>query len=137
MFKPLRLVAVLLICAALLAATGSPLFQCIRSSRWRVLRHPWVRQRASAVLGGSTVTNTGPTIINGDLGSQPGTPQSLAFPRESSCLQARSTTADAVAAQAQSDVTTAYDALAGQACDFNLTGQDLGWTHPHAGRLLL
>ena len=35
-------------------------------------------------------------------------------------------TGDAVAAQAQSDVTIAYDALAGQACDFNLTGQDLG-----------
>ena len=35
------------------------------------------------------------------------------------------TSADAVAAHAQSDVTTAYNALAGQACD-NLTGQDLG-----------
>jgi hypothetical protein len=34
--------------------------------------------------------------------------------------------ADAVALQAQSDVTTAYDALAAQACTADVTGQDLG-----------
>jgi hypothetical protein len=33
---------------------------------------------------------------------------------------------DAVALQAQSDLVTAYNALASQACDFYLTGQDLG-----------
>ena len=33
---------------------------------------------------------------------------------------------DDVARQAQTDAATAYNALAGQACDVNLTGQDLG-----------
>ena len=52
--------------------------------------------------------------------------QSLAFPQGSSFLQARSTPVMRSQQQAQSDVTTAYNALAGQACDVNLTGQDLG-----------
>jgi type VI secretion system secreted protein VgrG len=34
--------------------------------------------------------------------------------------------ADALALAAQNDITTAYNALAGQPCDVNLTGQDLG-----------
>lgn len=78
-----------------------------------------------AVLGSSTVTNTGATIVNGDLGVSPGSaitgfPPGVVIPPGS--IHA----ADAVAAQAQSDVTTAYNNLAGQACNFNLTGQDLG-----------
>ena len=76
-----------------------------------------------AVLGGSGVTNTGLTVVNGDLGSWP-TPAISGFPpgTYTGTLHA----ADAVAQQAQSDVTTAYNALAGQTCDADLTGQDLG-----------
>jgi hypothetical protein len=76
-----------------------------------------------AVLGGSTVTNTGPTIVTGDLGVSPGT-AITGFPPGSVIGTQHS--ADAVAAQAQSDVTAAYNDLAGQACDTDLTGQDLG-----------
>src|SRR3990172_6905962 len=76
------------------------------------------------VLGGQTVTNTGPTTIFGDLGVSPGS-AITGFPPGS--LTAGAThAADAVALQAQSDVTIAYDDLAGQTCTGDITGQDLG-----------
>jgi hypothetical protein len=75
------------------------------------------------VLGASTVTNTGDTVITGDLGVWPGL-AITGFPPGSytGALHA----ADGVAQQAQSDVTTAYNDLAGQACNTDLTGQNLG-----------
>ena len=75
-----------------------------------------------AVLGGSTVTNTGPSVINGDLGSSP-TPSITGFPPG---VVNGTIHADAVAAQGQADLTTAYNNAAGQSCNVNLTGQDLG-----------
>ncbi len=78
-----------------------------------------------AVLGGSTVTNTGLSLVNGDLGVWPGLTYP-GFPPGSVVPPGVIHAGDAVAQQAQSDVTTAYNALTGQACDFNLTGQDLG-----------
>jgi hypothetical protein len=74
------------------------------------------------VLGGSTVTNTGATVINGDLGVSPGSAL-VGFPPGTST--GATNVANAAALQAQSDVTTAYNALAGQACGTTLTG-DLG-----------
>lgn len=77
-----------------------------------------------AVLGGSTVTNTGPTIITGDLGVWPGL-EVTGFPPG---IMASGTMhwGDGVAQQAQSDVTTAYITLAGMAPTRTLTGTDLG-----------
>ena len=75
------------------------------------------------MLAGSTVTNTGPTSLAGDLGVSPGTAVT-GFPPGSFSGATHSN--DAVAMQAQSDVTTAYNDAAGQPCDVNLTGQDLG-----------
>ena len=77
-----------------------------------------------AVLGGSTVTNTGATTIIGDLGVSPGSAVT-GFPPG---IVTGGTThaADAVALQAQNDVTTAYNFLALQAVSSDLTGTDLG-----------
>ena len=88
-----------------------------------------------AVLGGSTVTNTGPTVITGDLGVSPGTAVT-GFP-PGIVIGGTIHAADAVALQAQSDTTTAYNNLAGQACNFNLTGHGSRWADARAGRLLL
>jgi len=76
-----------------------------------------------AVLGGSTVTSTGLSVLTGDLGVSPGTAITGFGP---GVVIGTIHAGDAVAAQAQSDLTTAYNALAGLACETNLTGQDLG-----------
>ncbi|MEK6677414.1 MAG: ice-binding family protein, partial [Planctomycetota bacterium] len=78
-----------------------------------------------AVLGGSTVTNTGSSIVNGDLGVWPGL-AITGFPPGIVVPPGTIHPGDAVAQQAQSDVTTAYLALAGMACNSDLTSQDLG-----------
>ncbi len=77
-----------------------------------------------AVLGGSAVTNTGATVVQRNLGVSPGS-SVTGFPPGTVTGGSIHVT-DAVASQAQSDVTSAYNALAGQACDVDLTGQDLG-----------
>lgn len=76
-----------------------------------------------AVLGGSTVTNTGPTTVFGDLGVWPGL-AITGFPP--GIVDGVIYAGDAVAQQAESDVTTAYNTLAGMALNQDLTGQDLG-----------
>jgi hypothetical protein len=78
-----------------------------------------------AVLASSTVTNTGPTVINGNLGVSPGS-AITGFPPGIVVPPGTIHAADAGAAGAQSGNTTAYNNLAGQPCNFNLTGQDLG-----------
>lgn len=77
-----------------------------------------------AVLAGSTVTNTGPTIINGDVGVAPGT-AITGFPPGG---LATGTLEDdtALANQAEADLTTAFDFAGSEPCGTSLTGQDLG-----------
>jgi hypothetical protein len=79
---------------------------------------------AFAVLAGSTVTNTGPTTIDGNVGVSPGS-VITGFP-PGSVTGGTIHAADAVATQAQSDLTKAYNFAAGEACGNNLTGQNLG-----------
>ncbi len=75
------------------------------------------------VLGGSTVTNTGASVITGNLGVSPGTAVT-GFPPGTVTLTIHS--ADAVAAQAQTDLTTAYNAILTTPTLIDLTGTDLG-----------
>jgi hypothetical protein len=77
-----------------------------------------------AVLAGSTVTNTGTTTVEGDLGVDPGL-SVTGFP-PGLVTDGSIHAGDAVALQAQDDVVTAYVALAGEAPTLDLTGQDLG-----------
>ena len=77
-----------------------------------------------AVLAGTTVTNTGPSIVGGDLGVSPGS-AITGFPP--GMVTGGTTHAmDAVALQAQNDLTTAYNFAAGESCGTDLTGHDLG-----------
>ncbi len=76
-----------------------------------------------AVLGATTVTNTGPSVITGDLGVSPGTAVA-GFPPGTVVGTVHA--GDPAASQAQSDVATAYAFAVGQPCDQDLSGQDLG-----------
>jgi hypothetical protein len=76
------------------------------------------------VLGGSTVTNTGATTVNGNVGVSPGSAVTGFPPGIVSGGSIHSN--DAVAQQAQNDLTTAYNNIASTPCTVDLTGQDLG-----------
>ncbi|KJY17566.1 hypothetical protein VR43_29365, partial [Streptomyces sp. NRRL S-104] len=79
-----------------------------------------------AVLAGSTVTNTGPTVINGDLGLHPGT-SVTGFPP--GVVNGTQHITDAAAAQAKSDLVIAYNDAAsrgpGTATPADIGGQTL------------
>ena len=105
------IVAVLLFCV------------CALNSAWAQTAPAMGTARNFAVLGGSTVTNTGPTSLTGDLGVSPGS-SITGFPP--GVLTGTIHAADGIAAQAQVDAGAAYNFLASEACTSNLTGTDLG-----------
>jgi len=76
------------------------------------------------VLAGQTVTNAGATVVNGNVGVSPGT-AITGFP-PGVVVGGTLHSADVLAGQAQSDLTTAYNAVAATPCNVDLTGQDLG-----------
>ncbi len=82
-----------------------------------------------AILAGQTVTNTGPSTVNGDLGVTPGTAVP-GFPPGT--VNGTVHAADAVAGQAQSDLTTAYNDAAGRTPPAAVTA-DLGGQRLTAG----
>lgn len=77
-----------------------------------------------AVLGGSSVTNTGPTIVTGDLGISPGSAVT-GFPP--GILIGALHVADAAAAQAQTDLLAAYNDAASRIPDATIP-TELGGT---------
>jgi Ice-binding-like len=78
-----------------------------------------------AVLASSGVTNTGPSVIAGNVGVSPGS-AITGFPPGTVTPPATIHAADATAATAQTDLTVAYLNASTQASGHNLTGQDLG-----------
>jgi hypothetical protein len=79
-----------------------------------------------AVLAGTTVTNTGPSVIDGgSVGVSPGT-AITGFPPGTVVPPFTTHSGDAAALQAQNDLTTAYNAAVALAPTQTITGQDLG-----------
>lgn len=78
-----------------------------------------------SVLAATTVTNTGPTTLQGDLGLSPGT-AITGFPPGTTAGTIHA--ADAVALQAQSDLTNAYNNAAGQPLTASVSGDLVGQT---------
>ncbi len=99
------------------------------SAQATVQTPPLASARNFSVLAGSEVTNIGPSTIGQDLGVSPGT--SLPGPTGANALLVGGSThsADAVAAQAQLDLTEAYNNAANQtvpnAQDTELGGETL------------
>jgi hypothetical protein len=78
-----------------------------------------------AVLAGSTVTNTGSTVLRGSLGLSPGSAVT-GFPPGIVLAPGGTFISDAVAIQAQIDLVKGYNAVASRPATSDLTGQNLG-----------
>ncbi|WUX65178.1 ice-binding family protein (plasmid) [Streptomyces sp. NBC_01431] len=85
------------------------------------------RADSFAVLAGSATTNTGPSVITGDVGVSPGT--SISGYGPPAVVNGTQHSADTVAQDAQTDLITAYNDAAGQPSD--------GALPPDAGGLTL
>lgn len=80
------------------------------------------------VLAGSAITNTGSTVITGDLGIDPnGSSSVTGFPP--GIVTGTSYFADATALQAQNDLTTLYTCLANLPCGTTITTDLAGLTY--------
>lgn len=77
-----------------------------------------------AILAGSTVTNTGPSVISGNIGLSPGS-SITGFPPGVNINGTRHIS-DAVARAAQRDLVTAYNVAAGSPTAADVTNKDLG-----------
>jgi len=93
---------------------------------------PLGSSQSFAILAGTTVTNTGLTVIKGDLGVSPGTAVT-GFPL-GTVIGGTIHSDDARATSAQADAFTAYNVLAAETCGTNLSGSILGTS---AGAVIL
>jgi hypothetical protein len=83
------------------------------------------------VLAGSTVTNTGPSVVHGNVGVSTGTAVT-GFP-PGTLVDGTVHSDDALARQAQTDLGIAYDVVENESATDDLTGQDLGGLTLFAG----
>ena len=79
-----------------------------------------------SVLAASAVTNTGPTVLNGDLGLSPGGGGCAPTGFPPGIGNGNTNICNGPAAQAQRDLTTAYNVAMGLSPTGTLTGKDLG-----------
>ena len=91
-----------------------------------------------AILGGSAITNTGPSVITGNVGLSPGTAIS-GFPPGIVVPPSAIFNSDATAIQAQIDLNNAYNILASisQRPTVNPHGSEPGRPYACTGRLQL
>ncbi len=114
--------AILFILTTLFAMTGGPSPDVLASPDAVA---PNLGSAASFVaLASSTLTNTGSGVFVGNVGTSPGT-SVVGFP-PGKVINGSIYMGGPVPAQAQIDANTAYNDLAGQTCNVDLTGQDLG-----------
>ncbi len=106
------------------AIAAIALFAFAFTGATRVSAQPVTLKTAArfGVLAGSTVTNTGSTVINGEVGLSPGTAVTGFPPGTATAIHV----ADAVALQAQIDLTVAYLDVLSRPTTVGLTGQNLG-----------
>jgi outer membrane autotransporter protein len=78
------------------------------------------------VLAGSTVTNTGSSVINGNVGVSPGTAIVGFFPPGIVTAPYTIHSNNGVAIQAQIDLVSAFNGYRGRPTTFDLTGRNLG-----------
>ena len=106
---------VVLITAAVAGAWPAAVFAATQPSLGTALNF--------AALAGSTITNTGPSVITGNLGLDPGSAVT-GFPPGS--VTGTEHISDAVALQAKNDLVTGYTDAANSSSTSDLTGKDLG-----------
>ena len=101
--------------ASLLAASlaGASLLWIDAADAAIVPTVPLATAAAYSVVGGSTVTNTNATVLNGSLGLWPG-PAVTGFPPGQVVAPATQNINNPAAQQAQADITTAYNDAAGR-----------------------
>jgi hypothetical protein len=97
--------------ACLVLLTSSAMLIAMQGTAGAATAPPLGTAGSFAVLAATTVTNTGPTVVNGDLGLSPGTAVTGFGP---GTVTGSEDIADAAAAAAQTDLTTAYNNAAGQ-----------------------
>jgi hypothetical protein len=120
--QKLKNLTILFILTTLFVVVGSPSPDVLASPDAVA---PDLGSAASFVaLASSTLTNTGPGVFIGDVGVSPGT-SITGFP-PGTVISGTIYEGGSVPAQAQIDANTAYNDLAGQTCNVDLTGQDLG-----------
>ncbi|MCU1318251.1 MAG: hypothetical protein JWN63_3573 [Candidatus Acidoferrum typicum] len=94
---------------------------------WAQSAPPLASAQSFAILGATTVTSTGATVVTGDVGVSPGTAVT-GFPMVTGgTIHAN----DGTAVAAQADAHTAYNALVAEPCGTDLSGLTLG-TSPGA-----